>query len=146
MTGSMIQPDGNARWGPGILFSDSWSEDKYNGFTHLQMHTGKKSRWWQKGNDFFLMLFCVFKKKVFLEVPWKLPCTASWTEFIGKGGGSRSLTFSFLWEDGEKRKLGKPVGWAKHVSATGGLQELGIHASLSGFKGYIPFINLYNFV
>lgn len=67
-------------------------------------NTGRNRGGGKKGNDFFLMLFCVFKKKVFLEVPWKLPCTASWTEFIGKGGGSRNLTFSVsLWEDGERK-------------------------------------------
>lgn len=64
-TGSMIQPDGNARWGPGILFSDSWSEDKYNGFTHLQMQYRKKSRWWQKRKWLFSSCCSVFLRKKF---------------------------------------------------------------------------------
>lgn len=68
-------------------------------------NTGRSRGGCKTGNDFFLMLFCVFKEKVFLEVPWKLPCTASWTELIGKGGwGRRNLTFSVsLWEAGERK-------------------------------------------
>ena len=105
-TGSMIQPDGNVSWGPGIfLFSDSWSEIITMASPTYRCKSGRSRGGAKKGNDFFLMLFCVFKEKVFLELPWKLLHTALWTELIGKGGwGSRNLTFSVsLWEAGERK-------------------------------------------
>ena len=145
-TGSMIQPDGNASWGPGIfLFSDSWSEDKYNGFTHLQMQYRKKSRWLQNRKWLFPHVVLCFSGKSFprsaLEA--SLYSFVDRTYWEGRMGKKESYFLSFsVGSWGEKRKLGKPVGWAKHVSATGGLQELEFHASLSGLKGYIPFINL----
>ena len=102
----MIQPDGNVSWGTGIfLFSDSWSEIITTASPTYRCKSGRSRGGTKRGNDFFFMLFCVFKEKVFLELPWKLPRTASWSELIGKGGwGSRNLTFSVsLWEAGERK-------------------------------------------